>query len=177
MALGEDRTPVVLADYDPAWPAQFVSLANLVRAALGPTALAVHHVGSTAVPGLAAKPVIDVALVVADSSDEGAYREALERIGFTLVVREPDWFEHRMFQRPDPLVNLHVYSTGCEEVTRLLAFRDWLRGDEDDRVRYAMTKQDLAGQRWKSVQEYADAKTDVIAGIVARALAARDPDR
>ena len=87
-------------------------------------------------PGLSAKPVIDIVLAVADSADESSYVPALEGQGFTLRVREPDWFEHRLFRLPDIDSNLHVFSFGCEEIDRMLVFRDWLRTHEDERRRY-----------------------------------------
>jgi GrpB-like predicted nucleotidyltransferase (UPF0157 family) len=167
----DDRTPVVLVAYDPAWPAMFARTAAEVRDTLGPVALAVHHIGSTAVPRLSAKPVVDVVLVVADSADEAVYRPALEERGYRLVVREPEWFEHRMFQRGQPRVNLHVFSDGCEEVARVLAFRDHLRVHAADRFLYEETKRRLAQRPWRSVQDYADAKSAVVAEIMTRAMA------
>jgi GrpB-like predicted nucleotidyltransferase (UPF0157 family) len=160
--------PVVLADYDPAWPQLFEREEARIRAALGERALSVEHVGSTAVPGLAAKPIIDINLVVEDSADEDAYAPALEAAGYVLRIREPEWFEHRMFRDNDPRVNLHVYSTGCEEVERMRAFRDHLRTTDADRQLYERTKRELAAQEWKYVQNYADAKTAVVQEILAR---------
>jgi GrpB-like predicted nucleotidyltransferase (UPF0157 family) len=159
---------VVLADYDPEWPKQFEREQERIRAALGQRALLVEHVGSTAVPGLAAKPIIDINLVVEDSADEVAYVPALEAAGYVLRVREPEWFEHRMFRGDDPRVNLHVYSSGCEEVERMRAFRDHLRSNEADRELYERTKRELAAREWKYVQNYADAKTAVVREILGR---------
>jgi GrpB-like predicted nucleotidyltransferase (UPF0157 family) len=159
---------VVLADYDPAWPELFEREEERIRAALGQRALLIEHVGSTAVPDLAAKPIIDINLVVEDSADEDAYVPALEAAGYVLRVREPQWFEHRMLRGDDPRVNLHVYSTGCEEVDRMRAFRDHLRTNEADRALYERTKRGLAAQEWKYVQNYADAKTAVVQEILAR---------
>jgi GrpB-like predicted nucleotidyltransferase (UPF0157 family) len=163
-----DRTPVELEAYDPRWPDVFERVAAETRDAIGTLALEMHHIGSTAVPGLVAKPVIDIALVVADSSDEASYLPALERGGYRLVVREPEWYEHRMFQRADPAVNLHVYSTGCDELRRILAFRDRLRANQADRELYQATKLRLSERSWEHVQDYADAKTAVIAKILSR---------
>lgn len=120
-------------------------------------------------PGLAAKPVIDIMLMVSDSSDESAYLLTLESAGYKLRIREPNWFEHRMFKGPDTDVNLHVFSLGCAEVDRMLMFRDWLRGNPADRDLYARTKLKLAEQEWEHVQNYADAKTSVIEEILTRA--------
>lgn len=160
---------VQVVDYDPAWPALYAREERRIRAALGETALRVEHAGSTSVPGLAAKPIIDIVLVVPDSSDEQAYLPRLEAAGYVLRIREPDWFEHRMFNGPDTRVNLHVFSAGCPEIDRMLLFRDWLRGNDADRELYQRSKRELAAQDWKYIQQYADAKTAVVNEIVARA--------
>jgi GrpB-like predicted nucleotidyltransferase (UPF0157 family) len=160
---------VVVVDYDPAWPALFARESARITAALGPRVLLLEHAGSTSVPGLAAKPIIDMVLAVADSADESAYVPALEAAGYVLRIREPDWFAHRLFKGPDTAVNLHVFSEGCSEIARTLAFRDWLRGHPADRDRYAAAKRELAARAWKYVQHYADAKTPVIQAIMAKA--------
>jgi GrpB-like predicted nucleotidyltransferase (UPF0157 family) len=165
---------IAVVDYDPAWPALFEAEARKIRAALGAAVLDVEHVGSTSVPGLAAKPVIDINLTVADSADEGAYAPALEAAGYALVVREPDWFEHRMFKGSDPAANLHVFSAGCPELSRMRLMRDWLRASPEDLALYAATKRQLALGDWALVQDYADAKQGVIEAIMARAGAWRD---
>jgi GrpB-like predicted nucleotidyltransferase (UPF0157 family) len=160
---------IVVADYDPEWPWWFEQAAGQIRAALGAKVLSLDHVGSTSVPGLAAKPLIDINLVVADTTDEAAYVPQLEAIGYELRVREPDWYEHRMFRGFEPPVNLHVFPQRCEEVERMLVLRDWLRSHDDDRELYARAKRELAAREWKYVQNYADAKTAVIQEILARA--------
>ena len=159
-----------LADYDPSWAEWFAREAIRIRSALGEAALTVEHVGSTSVPGLAAKPIIDIVLTVADSSDEPTYVPALEAVGYVLRIREPKWSEHRVFKGPDVNVNLHVFSDGCPEVDRMLGFRDHLRANEADRELYERTKRELAARRWKYVQHYANAKSEVVAEIMARAL-------
>jgi len=164
---------IVLAEYDPEWPEWFARAAEQIRGALGDAVLHLEHVGSTSVPGLAAKPLIDIDLVVADTTDEDAYVPKLEAIGYVLRVREPDWFEHRMFRGYDPPVNLHVFPPDCEEVERMLAFRDWLRTHDDDRELYAQAKRELAAKEWKYVQNYADAKSEVVGEILARAGASQ----
>jgi GrpB-like predicted nucleotidyltransferase (UPF0157 family) len=131
-------------------------------------------VGSTSVPGLPAKPVIDIVLAVADSSDESQYVKALEDAGYELRIREPEWFEHRMFKDIESRVNLHVFSAGCPEVDRMLTFRDWLRVSEADRELYARLKRTLAQKEWKYMQNYADAKADVIGEIMRRAQQERN---
>ena len=125
--------------------------------------------GSTAVPGLPAKPLIDIVLEVADSADEAAYVPAMESAGYVLRIREPDWFEHRVLKGPDTDVNVHVFTAGCEEVDRMLLFRDWLRENAADRELYAERKRELAGREWKYMQQYADAKTAVVDEIMGRA--------
>lgn len=165
------------AEYDPAWPALYEVEAAKIRGALGATALGVWHVGSTSVPGLAAKPLIDINLAVADSADEAAYVPALTAAGYWLRHREPDWHEHRMLKGADPEVNLHVFTAGCVELERMLAFRDWLRTDAADRALYEQTKRTLGARVWAHVQDYADAKGEVVETIIARALAARADGR
>ena len=131
----------------------------------------VEHTGSTSVPSLAAKPIIDIVLVVPDTTDEDSYVPALRDVGYEFRMREPDWFEHRVLRREDPAVNLHVFPPACEEVARMVAFRDHLRADRADRDHYESTKRALARLEWPTVQHYADAKTDVIADILTRAPA------
>jgi GrpB-like predicted nucleotidyltransferase (UPF0157 family) len=160
---------IYLAPYDPAWPSLYNLLEQRIREALGDNALLLEHVGSTSVPGLSAKPIIDIVLAVADSSDEASYVERLEPRGFKPRIREPDWYEHRMFKFSDPDANLHVFSEGCEEIDRLLLFRNWLRNHPDDRLLYEGKKRELAGRIWKYTQNYADAKSEVVQEILARA--------
>jgi GrpB-like predicted nucleotidyltransferase (UPF0157 family) len=161
--------PVRLAEYDPRWPLLFAREAQRIRAALGLRAIRVEHVGSTAVPGLVAKPIIDIILVVTNSSDEASYAPALEGAGYVLRIREPGWHEHRLFKGPDTVVNLHVFSFGSSEIERTVALRDRLRSDPADRELYARTKRELASRTWRYVQNYADAKSEVIGEILSRA--------
>jgi GrpB-like predicted nucleotidyltransferase (UPF0157 family) len=160
--------PILLVDYDPTWLDRFQHEARRIRQCLGEQALRIEHVGSTSVPGLPAKPIIDILLVVADSAKETDYVTALEGAGYKLHIREPDWYEHRMFKGSENDVNLHVFSTGCPEVARMLAFREWLRTNEADRELYARSKRTLAQQEWKYTQNYADAKAPVIEEIMSR---------
>lgn len=161
--------PIALVEYDPEWPDLFQREADRIRAALEERALQIEHTGSTSVPGLAAKPVIDIVLLVADSADEEAYAPALETAGYVLRIREPDWYEHRVFKGPDTNVNLHVFSEGCPEIERMVLFRDRLRANEPDRELYERTKRELARKKWKYVQDYADAKSAVVEEIITRA--------
>jgi GrpB-like predicted nucleotidyltransferase (UPF0157 family) len=160
---------IQVVDYDPAWPESFRREAERIRGALGERVVLLEHVGSTSVPGLAAKPIIDVLLSVRDSSDEAAWLPDLEAAGYVLVIREPDRYQHRCLKGPDTNVNLHVYSPGCPEIERYLVFRDRLRGHPEDRAHYQRVKRELAQREWTYVQEYADAKTEVVEAIIARA--------
>ncbi|MGZ6312807.1 MAG: GrpB family protein [Candidatus Limnocylindrales bacterium] len=161
--------PVSLTDYDPAWPALFLREEARIRGILGDRVRRLEHVGSTSVPGLAAKPIIDMVLALPDSADEPAYVPDMERAGYVLRIREPAWFEHRLFKGPDTNVNLHVYTDGEPEIERMIRFRDWLRDHDDERALYERTKRELAARQWRYVQNYADAKTEVVEGILARA--------
>src|SRR5918997_1426343 len=128
---------VVVADYDPAWPERFRCEETKIRAALGERALAIEHIGSTSVPGLAAKPIVDVLLVVEDSADESSYLPALEGAGYVLRVREPELDGHRMFRTPARDVHVHVYSSVSREIERYRLLRDRLREREEERELYA----------------------------------------
>jgi GrpB-like predicted nucleotidyltransferase (UPF0157 family) len=161
-------TEVVLAEYDPEWPVLYERERKRIAEALGATALRIEHVGSTSVPGLAAKPVIDIVLIVPDSSREEAYVPPLEAAGYILRIREPELDEHRMFKRDDIRLHLHVFSEGCEEVDRMIGFRDRLRASDEDRELYERAKRELAAREWKYVQNYADAKSDVLRDILSR---------
>jgi GrpB-like predicted nucleotidyltransferase (UPF0157 family) len=164
------NSTITLVDYDPEWPVLFQREAVRVREALGDRVLRIEHVGSTSVPGLAAKPIIDIVLVVADTANEVTYVPALEASGYILRIREPKFHEHRMFNGPDTNTNLHCYSNGCPEVEKMLVFRDWLRANNADRTLYESRKRELAFRTWKYVQDYADAKTSVVDEILGRAL-------
>lgn len=163
------NAPITLAEYDPGWPSLFEREADRIRSALGSRALQIEHVGSTSVPGLCAKPIIDILLVVANSADEPSYVPALEAAGYRLRIREPEWFEHRMFKGPDTDINLHMFSSGASEIDRILKFRDRLRANESDREKYAQAKRSLAKKKWRHVQHYADAKTAIVREIMDRA--------
>ena len=158
-----------LVEYDAAWPQLFEREATRIRAALGGQTLLIEHVGSTSVPGLAAKPRIDIILAVADSSDEPSYVPPMVGARYVLRIREPDWYEHRLFRGPDTDVNVHVFSAGCPEIDRMVRFRDHLRDNPEDRVFYERTKRDLARRTWKYTQHYADAKGPAVEQILSRA--------
>ena len=159
------NAPITLVEYDPSWSDLFEQEANRIRSVLGNKALQIEHVGSR----LCAKPIIDMLLVVKDSADELSYVPALESAGYILRIREPEWFEHRLFKGPDTDINLHVFSSGTSEIDRMFRFRDWLRTNDADRDKYAQVKRNLAKNKWRHVQHYADAKTSIIQKIMERA--------
>jgi GrpB-like predicted nucleotidyltransferase (UPF0157 family) len=161
--------PISLSPYDPAWPAVFEREAARIRLALGERVVLLEHVGSTSVPGLAAKPIIDIVLAVTDSTAEEAYVRDLEAAGYTLRIREPGLEQHRMLEGRGPRVNLHVFTAGSPEIGRLIAFRDRLRSHPDELARYLAAKRELAARTWRHVQDYADAKGEIVEEILGRA--------
>ena len=169
------RTGIEVVEPDPAWPWAFATLEDAIRLALGDAVLEIEHVGSTAVPGLPAKPVIDIDLTVADSADEPAWLPALEAAGFELVIREPWWHEHRALRYDDPRCNLHVFSPGAPEPIRHKIFRDWLSEHPEDLALYrdaklgAASESNAAGEH---VMEYNARKEPVIRAIYDRAFRA-----
>ncbi|WP_430335858.1 GrpB family protein [Rhodococcus sp. ACT016] len=162
---------IEIAPYDPSWPTRFDELAATIRTVLGTRVVALEHVGSTAVEGLAAKDVIDIDLIVADPCDEADYAPALEAIGYVLTVREPSFYQHRMFRLPSPRTNLHVFGPDCPEHIRHIMFRDWLRTHPEDRARYEDTKRQAQPGR-QTVMDYNRSKGAVIADIYERIFAA-----
>lgn len=166
---------VRVVDADPGWPAAFDAVAERVRRALGWRALVVEHVGSTAVPGLPAKPIVDVDLVVADPAEEAAYVPALEAAGFVLRVREPWWHEHRLLRGDAPVSHVHVFGADSPEVVRHRLFRDWLRGNPDERARYAAAKREAAAAAQAAgehMMQYNARKERVVREIYDRAFTA-----
>lgn len=161
---------IPLYPYDPTWPAQYAAEAAKIRVALGEGAIVLEHVGSTSIPGLSAKPILDILLAVANSSDEDSYVPALTAQGYRLHLREPDWEQHRVLKGDAPMVNLHVFTAGSGEIARMLGFRDRCRTHPEELALYQQTKQRLAGQVWRHVQHYANAKGEVVEAIIARAL-------
>lgn len=188
--VGPTPERIEVVDPDPAWPQAYAALAAAVRAALdrpgGADVLALEHVGSTAVEGLPAKPVIDVDLVVPDPREEAAYVPHLAPLGLVHVLREPGWHEHRALRREagpaGPRVNLHVWGPGSPEVVRHRLLRDWLRTHPDDRERYAAAKRAAAdatnasdGGAGGLVMDYNLRKQAVVRAILDDVLAAHLP--
>lgn len=166
---GVEKRLIEIVDYDSNWPDLFATQERIVRNAVGAAALGIEHIGSTSVPGLAAKPIIDMLLVVANSADEATYLPQLTNAGYELRVREPEFHEHRMLRTPARDVHLHVLSRGATEIERYLIFRDRLRRSAADRRLYEATKRRLAAQPWPDMNAYADAKTEVIEALLAAA--------
>jgi GrpB-like predicted nucleotidyltransferase (UPF0157 family) len=165
----EVTQPIVISPYDPGWPVRYRRERARILAALGERAVAVEHVGSTAVPGLAAKDRVDIDLIVADPADEDAYVPDLAQAGYTLRTREPHWYQHRALWTGDHDVTLHVFGPDCDEFRRHLIFRDWLCVHPDDRDRYAARKYEAAAEHPWSMARYVGAKAPVIIEILRRA--------
>ncbi|MBU2669009.1 GrpB family protein [Actinoplanes bogorensis] len=165
-------TSIVIVDYDPVWPQRYATGSAGIRAALGDRLLSIEHVGSTSVPGLAAKPIVDIDVILAGTEDESAYVPALEATGYRLILREPWWQGHRMLVDPDEDFHVHVWPRDAAEPTRHRLFRDWLRAHPDDRELYATTKRRLAAE---AGDDYTMSKSDVIDQIFARIFAATSP--
>ena len=166
---------IEVIDPDPDWPRQYDALAGRIREALGWRVLQLEHVGSTAVPGLPAKPVIDIDLTVADPGREQDYVPALEAAGFRLRVREPWWHGHRVLRADEPPCNLHVFGFDSPELIKHRIFRDWLRGNPGDRDRYAAIKRQAAADAnaaAEHVMQYNARKQQVIREIYHRAFTA-----
>jgi GrpB-like predicted nucleotidyltransferase (UPF0157 family) len=167
VVIGERQPgPVELVEYDPRWPQRFELVRGELAGCLGVLAIAIEHIGSTAVPGLAAKPIVDVLVTVAGVEPEDSYAPAIVALGYELRVREPG---HRMFRPPAHDVHIHVWAAGAQEVADYLLLRDRLRASAADREAYAALKRDLAGRDWPDLNYYARAKGPLIAEIIARA--------
>ena len=143
---GAQPYEIRVVEYDEQWPADFARVEARIRDALGDRVVELHHVGSTSVVGLPAKPVIDVDLVVTDPADEAAYLPALEAAGFVHAIREPWWHEHRLVKYDDPVAYVHIFGSDCPEVIRHLMFQDWLREHPDDLAAYADAKRAAAAE-------------------------------
>ena len=165
---GPEKRTVVIVDYDPQWPIKYQRHATKIKKSVGTSALQIEHIGSTSVPGLGAKPIIDILLVVRNAADERDYLPALEAAGYALRVREPDFDEHRMVRTPERDVHVHAFSGGSKEIPRYLDFRDHLRRHETDRRHYEALKRDLATRDWPHMDAYAAAKGEFIESIIAK---------
>lgn len=168
-------TVVEVVAPDPAWPQAYAALRDQVVAALGERMLALQHVGSTSVPGLWAKPMIDVDLTVEDSGDEDAWLPDLQAAGFELRVRQPEWEEHRCLRGRAPAANVHVWSPGAREPQRHRMFRDWLRDHPEDRDVYAAVKREVAARGFTDQMLYNNEKAWVVYDLYEKIFAA-DPE-
>jgi GrpB-like predicted nucleotidyltransferase (UPF0157 family) len=166
---GPEKRVIEIVSHSPDWSLQFKDHAERIKSALGEVALQIEHIGSTSVEGLAAKPIIDILVVVADPSQEELYVPAMLSAGYELRVREPDFDEHRMFRTPERDVHIHFYPQSSGEIERYLIFRDFLRADPDASDRYADLKRVLSAAEWKDMNEYADAKTKFIEDTISHA--------
>lgn len=176
-------TAIEVAEYDASWPDVAERIADRIRAALGTRAVRIEHVGSTAVPGLPAKPVIDLDLTVADPAAEDGWLPRLQDAGFVLTVREPWWHEHRLVRSVHPVgadasdgrgvaTNVHVFGPDSPELVKHVVFRDWLRTDAADRERYAAAKRAAAHGTPQRVMDYNARKEAVVRAIYDRAFRA-----
>ena len=166
--LNQINGTIQLCPYSPDWAMLYQQQEKTIKKALGDRVMGIEHVGSTSVPGLCAKPIIDIVLLVKCSAAEEEYVPLLEQVGYKLRIREEDWHQHRMLRKEQPSVNLHVFSVGCQEAKRMIAFRDHLRQCRRDRDLYAAKKMELAAKKCEYVQQYADAKTQVVQQILNR---------
>ena len=166
---GREGGTITIVPHNPEWALRYEQERARIVLALGERLLSVHHVGSTAVPGLGAKPIVDICLEVADAEDDAAFAPALLACGYTLRVIEPG---HRMFRTPARDLHVHVYSRGSEEIGRYLVFRDYLRAHPDARAEYEAAKRELASRPWDDMNQYARRKTPVIQSIIDRATEA-----
>ncbi|MCB0413679.1 MAG: GrpB family protein [Bdellovibrionales bacterium] len=162
------NSTILLEEYTEQWSAWFKVQEEKILKALNQISIKVEHVGSTSVPGLCAKPIVDIVLEVPDSSNESEYVPQLEQNGFWLKIKEPEWFEHRMFKGKNIPTNLHVFTAGCSEVQKMIRFRDHLRNNPVDMELYQSKKKELSLKNWEYIQNYADAKTEVVKDIITR---------
>lgn len=156
---------VEVVAYDILWPRVYADVSSSIRKKLGSCVKKIDNIGSTAIPGIAAKPVIDIDLTVANPADEDNYLPALESLGFHLIVREPRFHGHRLFHLENPRVNLHVFGPDCPETVRHLLFRDWLRQSEDDCQRYANAKLEAVEDCRLDIEKYHENKKKVVHDI------------
>jgi len=169
---GPEPLTLALHEYDARWVDAYRDQEQRISDALGEVGAdaTIEHIGSTSVPGLAAKPIIDIVVAVADITAEEDYLDALLAAGYVLRVREP---RHRLVRTPARDVHVHIYQVGDTAIDRYLVLRDHLRTDAADRALYESTKRALLTRRWDDMNDYSDAKTEIILAIRARAEARR----
>lgn len=165
---GVEKRELFLVEPDASWPTMYASHEARIRGALGGTAVAIEHIGSTAVPGLAAKPIIDILVTVPDITADEDYIDPLVSAGYVLRVREPG---HRLVRTTERDVHVHLLEVGDQAAVDYVLLRDRLRVDTADRQLYENTKRELTQRDWADMNVYADAKTAVIEAIKGRARA------
>ena len=163
---GREKRVIEIVPYRSDWPLQFKRHAERIKTALGEKALRIEHIGSTSVNGLAAKPIVDILLTIADPSAEDRYFPDMLTLGCELRVREPHFDEHRMFRTPTRDVHIHIFAPASGEVQRYLVFRDFLRSNPEVRDAYAALKRELSTRDWEDMDEYADAKSPFFEGVI-----------
>lgn len=177
IAFRTSKLPLSIEPPNPAWPEHFKMLESRISDAIGTAAVSISHVGSTSVPDLPAKAVIDIDVAVADPAAEDDYAPALEAAGFQFLLREPEWHGHRFFAMSAPYhANLHVFKAGTAELVRHQIMKEWLTAHEDDRELYARAKAEAAGVSnglGETMMEYNLRKEKVIRDILERALRAK----
>lgn len=164
------REPVIIRAYDPAWPAEFEAIAAPIRAVLGPLALSVEHVGSTSVPGLAAKPIIDLDVVISSRLLLPQVLERLAELGYIhrgnlgIPGREAfHWPTHL------PRHHLYVCAVDTPNLHEHLLFRDYLRQHPQAAQEYGALKEQLAEQFGDDREAYSEAKTEFVRAVLVRA--------
>jgi GrpB-like predicted nucleotidyltransferase (UPF0157 family)/GNAT superfamily N-acetyltransferase len=160
---------VEVVPYDPNWPAMFEKEAKLIRQALGDNCIAIHHIGSTSVPGLSAKPVIDILPVVKDILAVDQRTSYMESLGYEAKGENGMAFR-RFFQKgtSERTHHVHVYEEGDPEVDRYLKFRNWLRSHPEDAKAYASLKASLAQKFPQDILKYCFGKDEFVASIDAK---------
>ncbi|UFS59545.1 GrpB family protein [Subtercola endophyticus] len=167
---GAEAVEVGLHSYDDRWAAIYADHRRRIGDALAAVHVDIEHIGSTSVPGLAAKPIIDIVVIIDDITAEEDYLDALLAAGYELRVREPG---HRLVRTAARDVHVHLLERGDPAIDEYILLRDHLRSNADDRALYESTKRRLLNKQWRDMNDYADAKTEVIDAIKARARAAR----
>jgi len=160
---------IVVVDYDPGWPERFLRLGACLRAALGPLALRIDHIGATSVPGLAAKPVLDVQVSEAALEPVAAYLPALEAAGCCWRPANDDRMKRYFREATGPRTHLHVRAAGSWSEQFALLMRDYLRASPKEAARYAARKRALAAGVGQDRQAYTDAKGPFIWALMVRA--------
>ena len=165
----ERSDSITVVEFDREWPARFASWRDLIARSLGRSTLRIDHIGSTSVPGLMAKPIVDIQISVSDISDEERYVPELERLGVQLRSRDDLHRYFRPFADRPRNVHVHVCPAGSEWERRHLLFRAYLRANPAPRVVYVEAKREAARVWMDDGWAYTDAKSGVILDIMEEA--------